>query len=321
MGNKPLISIIVPVYNVERYLSECLDSILSQTFTDFEIIAVDDGSSDNCGKILDEYSQKDKRIKVIHKENGGVSSARNVGLDMASGEYVGFVDPDDKIFPDMYEQLYNEAVTGDYDIVQCGCVKINESGEVVSYIACNEERIYTNVDEALCALFEQVIINSVWSKMYKSDVIKNVRFMHELRVAEDGLFVHNCLMKAQRVKIINKCYYSYLVSDSSVTHSKVSEKVFDNLKVLDMMNDLHRENEYVLKAFKKYSAWLTLNVAFKILGSKMFESEVADVTRRIVELKDVILKGKFSKKEKVFAVLVGIAPKITCRMVSRYLKK
>ena len=105
MNKGPLLSIVVPVYNVEQYLTKCLDSILAQTLTDFEVIAVDDGSPDSCGKILDEYAEKDNRIRVIHKKNGGVSSARNEALDIARGEYIGFVDSDDYIEADMYECL------------------------------------------------------------------------------------------------------------------------------------------------------------------------------------------------------------------------
>ena len=320
MSNKPLLSIIVPVYNVEQYLPRCLDSILAQTFTDFEVIAVDDGSPDNCGQILDEYAQKDKRIKVIHKENGGVSSARNAGLDVAVGEYIGFVDPDDTIFPDMYEHLYSEAVAGNYDIVQCGCIQVNEAGDVIQNLACNEEKEYTNTDDMLCDFFECVIINSVWNKIYRFDIVKNVRFMTELRVAEDGLFVHGCLLKAQKVKIISRCSYCYFISNSSVIHSKPDEKIFDNLVVLDMLYGLHKDNGNVLSSFKKYDAWLTLIIVFKVLNSKLLEYRDSELIQRVVGLKDVILKGKFSKKEKIFTLMLCVAPKITYKLTSLYLK-
>lgn len=114
---KPKISIIVPVYKAEPYLRKCIDSILNQTFKDFELILVDDGSPDRCGEICDEYALKDSRIKIIHKENSGRSSARNVGLDIAQGEYIGFVDSDDWIEPDMYEVLYSKAKIESADII------------------------------------------------------------------------------------------------------------------------------------------------------------------------------------------------------------
>src|ERR1035437_5330472 len=119
MNSFPPISIIVPIYNIERYLSKCIDSILVQTFINFELILVNDGSTDNCGKIINEYAQKDSRIVVIHKKNGGVSSARNAGLDLAQGEYIGWVDADDYIATDMYETLYHLAIDYNADISEC----------------------------------------------------------------------------------------------------------------------------------------------------------------------------------------------------------
>ena len=115
----PKISVIVPVYKVEKYLPECIESVLAQTFTDFELILVDDGSPDNSGKICDDYATRDSRIRVFHKENGGVSSARNLGLDNARGEWIGFVDPDDWIEPDMYEQMYLAGTENNADFVWC----------------------------------------------------------------------------------------------------------------------------------------------------------------------------------------------------------
>ena len=114
----PVISIIVPVYKVEKQLNKCIESILNQTFKDYELILVDDGSPDNCGHICDEYEKKDSRIKVIHKKNGGLSDARNAGLDIALGKYIGFVDSDDIIHPQMYEKLYNCINKSNLDIVQ-----------------------------------------------------------------------------------------------------------------------------------------------------------------------------------------------------------
>lgn len=318
MDNKPLISIIVPVYNVEKYLSKCLDSILAQTFTDFEVIAVDDGSPDNCGKILDEYAQKDERIKVIHKENGGVSSARNAGLDAAQGEYIGFVDPDDTIFPDMYEHLYSEAKSGDYDIVQCGCTKVNSAGDVIDHLVSGLNKEYTSTDDMLCDFFKLVIINSVCNKIFSREVVCDTRFILDLHVLEDGLFVHDCLLKARRVKVTNKSCYCYLMSETSVMHSGINEKVFDNFIALDMLHNLHKENECVLNSFKIYSAWLTLGIMPAILASGLFSERVPELVKRLVDIKDVVLKGNFSKKEKIFTFMLWLAPKTTCRLMSGY---
>lgn len=319
--NKHLISIIVPVYNVEKYLARCLDSILAQTFTDFELIAVDDGSPDNCGKILDEYALKDERVKVIHKENGGVSSARNAGLDAAIGEYIGFVDPDDTIFPDMYEHLYNEAVTGNYDIVQCGCVQVNEAGEVIQNFACNEEKEYTNTDEMLCDFFKCIITNNVWSKVFKSKLFKNIRYRQELRIAEDKLFVHDCLVKTNRLKVTKECKYRYLISESSVIHSEINEKIFDDLNVIDELQKLYKNNKHVLRSFHEDKAKVILNIIFKVLMSQKFFEKLPELKKRVLNVKEIILKGKFSKKEKIFTLMLSIVPKTTCRLATMYLNR
>jgi len=128
----PKISIIVPVYNVELYLGKCIDSILNQTFSGFELILVNDGSLDNCGSICDSFAKLDRRVKVIHKGNGGLSSARNAGLEIACGEYIGFVDSDDYIERQMYETLYNQATETSSDIVVCDFYMIDENGKILN---------------------------------------------------------------------------------------------------------------------------------------------------------------------------------------------
>ncbi|HDV0860284.1 TPA: glycosyltransferase, partial [Enterococcus faecalis] len=125
----PKISIIVPVYNVEKYLEKCVRSILAQTFTDFELILVDDGSPDSSGAMCDQFAEQDQRVKVIHKENGGLSDARNAGIEIATGEYLGFVDSDDYIADDMYELLYTNIVKEDADLSICGIYDVYEGKE------------------------------------------------------------------------------------------------------------------------------------------------------------------------------------------------
>ena len=138
---KPLVSIIVPIYNVEPYLKKCIDSIINQTLTNIEIILVNDGSTDNCGKIIDEYAKKDNRIIALHKENGGQASARNMGLDIASGKYIGFVDSDDLIDKEMYKVLYDEAEKNIADLVICDFKKVNENYKIKKDSVFQEKNI------------------------------------------------------------------------------------------------------------------------------------------------------------------------------------
>ena len=139
-----LISIIVPIYNVEKYLKQCIESIISQTYRNIEIILVDDGSPDNCGKICDEYSQKDKRIIVLHKENGGLSDARNKGIDIAKGDYLTFVDSDDFVNIDYIEKLYNSIKFNNTKLAQCGISKVDENNEIIEKLNYEKNQIKTS---------------------------------------------------------------------------------------------------------------------------------------------------------------------------------
>ena len=143
----PKISIIVPVYNVEQYINRCIDSLLGQTLKDIEIILVDDGSPDQCPQICDEYARKDSRIKVIHKKNNGLGYARNSGLELATGEYIAFVDSDDYVNINMYEKLYNETINNNFDIVYCGFIVENKDKS--TYEEKKKDRILQTRNEIL----------------------------------------------------------------------------------------------------------------------------------------------------------------------------
>ena len=181
----PVISVIVPVYHVEKYLPHCLDSILAQTFTDFELILVDDGSPDNCGAICDEYAEKDKRIRVIHKENGGVATARNAALDIAQGEYIAFIDSDDYIAEDWFQALYSAMVRDNSDMVYADCTHVDEEGHELKKIIF-EKGVYffsTNYD------YQEFIVRKLLTtkidgyaslKFYKNSIIQE----HHIRVPE-----------------------------------------------------------------------------------------------------------------------------------------
>ena len=253
----PKISIIVPVYNVEKYLRKCVDSILNQTFKDFELILVDDGSTDSSGKICDEYNLKDNRIKVIHKENGGLSSARNAGLDIAQGEYIGFVDSDDWIELDMYEELYKICKENDADV---GIVGINYGGASEKKKSKKIE-IYSNK-----LILDDLVYNKgkeitwpAWNKLWLKKVIGESRFK-EGRIYEDGLFLYSLSSKIKKVAKIDYEAYNYRMDNESITRSKISKKQVDFLyNTLDIykflplpykeemfIRDLIRYTEYIL---------------------------------------------------------------------------
>lgn len=219
---KPKISIIVPIYNVEEYLPKCIDSILAQTLTEFELILVDDGTPDNSGKICDEYAKKDNRIKVIHKENGGVSSARNIGVDAACGEYIGFVDPDDYIRNDMYEVLYELCVKSNSEI---GICKLGR--EIDGTIINKEEDINIkelNNIEGMRELFKGVLYRfSLCNKLFKRNCFNNVRFP-EGRIHEDLSTTYKLFANVEKCVYTTYDGYIYVKRENSILTSTYNEK-------------------------------------------------------------------------------------------------
>ncbi|MDR1554903.1 MAG: glycosyltransferase family 2 protein [Campylobacteraceae bacterium] len=201
--NKPLVSVIVPVYNVEKYLRKCLDSIINQTYKNLEIILVDDGSPDNCGKICDECALKDKRVKVIHKTNGGQSSARNMGLDIAKGEYIAFVDSDDWIDEGMYEELVCIAQKETTDIVISGFYKVEKDG--ISLFKKNLDT--SSKDKVLQQFFTDWYPSYLYNQFYKAKLFKNLKFT--AIKFEDLFIMPSLILRAKKIFFTPKAYYYY----------------------------------------------------------------------------------------------------------------
>ena len=224
-----LISIIVPVYKVEKYLDKCIESIVNQTYKNLEIILVDDGSPDNCGVMCDAWAEKDSRIKVIHKENGGLSDARNAGMEIATGKYIGFVDSDDCIAPEMYELLHGRIVADGSDIAACGVEMVWEDG--------TESRMLTRQGDCVldtCAAMEAVIDESwlkqpVWYKLYKTDLVRDIRFPVG-KYHEDVFWTWRAVARAAKVSVFDTPCYFYLQRSSSIMGEKYSLKRLDGLE-------------------------------------------------------------------------------------------
>lgn len=221
-----VISIIVPIYNVEKYIHRCIDSILVQTFTNFELILVDDGSTDNCLEICNEYALKDSRIKVVHKENGGVCSARNTALDIAQGEYIGFVDSDDWIEKDMYETLYYLSMKYETDVVECDILFVNDRDDNIDKCA-NVEVQTGNRYFALERIMKISFSNVVWNKLYKRNIFENLRFPGVKRF-EDVYITYKIILQSKKYVYTNKKMYHYYQHSNSLCHvSKYSIEVLE----------------------------------------------------------------------------------------------
>lgn len=230
-----MISVIIPVYKVERYLEKCIESIQKQTFKDLEIILIDDGSPDKCGKICDDFADKDKRIKVIHKTNEGLSIARNTGLQYATGEYVTFVDSDDYISMTCFEKMITAIKKYQADIVMCGTMCVDEDGKILSQDIFEEGKIYKG--EKIVDEFVLSLKTAVWNKLFRKKILINSEFPKNRIHGEDLVFITSFLSpETQLVTIAEKGYY-YVKHAGSITTKGFSHKSFDEVYCKDVAYD------------------------------------------------------------------------------------
>lgn len=221
-----MISVIVPVYNVEKYLRQCMDSILNQTLRDIEVICVDDGSTDASAGILDRYAEMDRRVKVIHKENGGLVSARKTGLKAAKGVYIGYVDSDDWIEPDMYEKLLAVLADGKADIAMCG--RFEDTGNVSKAVYHGMPGGYYDKEALLEKVYPGMIVNGaffawgifpgVWDKLFRRDKLEPFQMAVDERITmgEDAACTYPAVLNADGIYILHECLYHYRQSASSM---------------------------------------------------------------------------------------------------------
>lgn len=254
----PKISIIVPVYNAEKYLNRCIDSILSQSLKDFEVLLIDDGSTDKSGTICDEYAKKDNRIRVFHKENGGVSSARNVGLDEAKGEYISFIDSDDWVVPIYLAELLS-LYHGNIDLTECSYIYYGNE-----QILFKTEFVETDSESYLEKLFQnkRFYEGFLWVKLFKATLITNLRFDSKLAYNEDRVFIAQYVLKCRKVATTQNCLYYY-----DNTHANAMSKlgsVIDNKTITELdsyrfLLKLPDFSENIKKAISKYAQHILLN--------------------------------------------------------------
>ena len=219
MKEEKKISIIIPIYNVEKYLPACVESILQQTYKNLEVILVDDGSPDRCPVICDELAQKDERIRVIHQKNKGLSGARNTGIDNAQGDYLIFVDSDDTVEQTLVEELYTYAEKWNCAIVACGRNYIFEDGQIVCKIAHDESKVY-GFEEAMQEMNSFRLFDmSAWAKIYRKELFEDIRFP-EGKLSEDYYIMYKLFDKAQTIGYVAKPLYNYLQRQSSISRNK-----------------------------------------------------------------------------------------------------
>lgn len=245
------LSVIVPVYNGEKYIEDCLNSIMNQTYKDLQIIVVNDGSTDNTKSILSDISKRDSRIQIIDKENGGVSSARNVGLEYATKDCITFVDDDDTVDLDMYELLMNYIDEG-YDIAHCGYKKISK--EKVKLVNGTGKIIIQNNVEALeCLISGKLFVGSLCNKVYKRSLFKGIKLDETLKINEDVLMNYEVFKNSKKTIFIDEAKYNYFERDeSSCKNTNNIKKSQDCLKVANLIKKDLNNSELEQAASEKY---------------------------------------------------------------------
>lgn len=229
--SSPRISVIIPIYNVEKYLERCVDSVLAQTFTDIELILVDDGSTDSSSAMCDAFAAEDDRIRVIHKQNGGLSDARNAGIEAAAGEYIGFVDSDDYIDADMYEFLYGIAQKENADVAMCELYHCYAGKDIFRHSADYYE-VTDSIGAVRCVLESKITSVTAVNKLYRKELFANLRF-RKGKTAEDAFIMVDLLSKAKTVVITNAQKYYYFHREGSITTKPFNTRDLDAVEAYE----------------------------------------------------------------------------------------
>lgn len=304
-----LISVIVPVYKVEKYLNQCVESIVNQTYKNLEIILVDDGSPDNCPAMCDAWAKKDNRIVVIHQENGGASSARNVGLDIMRGDYVGFVDSDDFIELDMFECLLNAMISEDADLVCCGRRIVDERGIVQHDCYTHERKNYRNIDIVKSLFYGIDFDDAMWDKLYKRDFFDNVRFPIG-EVNEETVLLVKKLVSLNSMVHLGVAKYYYRYNTQGVTKSKYTSKMGIVINHLYEIKDfVIRETPNLLPDYyflqARYSRNQLISIYLSKGAKKEFYNDYKTYRKMLIESMKYVMKSKvIPKKDKIHMILL-----------------
>lgn len=257
---KPLISIIIPVYKVEKYLEKCIKSVLSQTYKNLQIILVDDGSPDNCGNICDDYARVDNRIEVIHKANGGLSDARNVGLKAARGEYIGFVDSDDYVSNEMFENLYNTLISNDVDVSICNFYIVIDNKNIIKN-ADNGVKIYNKLEILKEILLDKKIQSYAWNKLYKRELFKDIEYPVGKKYEDIGTTFY-ILEKCSKISVSGSPEYYYITRGDSIVNNNTEGTVIDYISLISDRYDYIDKKYKELKKYNDFYITKTLITAY-----------------------------------------------------------
>lgn len=306
---KDLVSIIVPIYNVEKYLKKCIDSLLKQSYSNTEIILIDDGSTDRSPEICDEYMQKDARIKVVHKINGGLSDARNNGIKISEGKYITFVDSDDYLDEHYIEMLYRVIYESNADIVISGIKDYYEGKEIEEDINNINYKILTKEETYKRMLLQQGMDVNACGKLYKKHIFDNLNYPKGM-LYEDIQIIDKVIEKSNIITYTEYKGYNYLQRTGSIMYGKMSEKrmslINKTQELIELMKEKYPKN--VKAAIKRY-VYCNFHVLGRSILDSNFKNESEKIRKNILNYKKNIFKEKiYTKKEKIatFILIMGL---------------
>lgn len=305
----PKISIIVPVFCAENQIGACIDSLINQTLRDIEIILVDDGSTDYSGKICDSYAERDARIHVIHRQNGGVSSARNAGLEIVRGDFIGFVDSDDTVERDMYEYLLEKAESCTADVVQCGMLLEND--KITTVLFSPKDDIIRYGKESLDKEFFRYFSGSSCTKLYRKTAINDLRYDSSLPIGEDMRFNLDALLYSSCTVIAQKAKYRYIQRENSACHAIPTRKSLTSYKkMLDEAAKDFATHTEIAEFITVQTVKNALDVCSKATryGNGEFDDLFAAARADIIRLKKSLKRNSLSAKDKLKVTLVSNFP-------------
>ena len=315
----PLISVIVPVYNVEAYLDRCVQSIADQTYRNLEIILVDDGSPDNCGAMCDAWAEKDSRIRVIHKENGGLSDARNAGMAAASGEYLGFVDSDDYIAPEMYQLLYTHICENACDISACGVELVYEDGTEPRMLTGPGSRVLNRSGAMEAMIRESWLKQPVWYKLYRADRVRDLLFPVG-KYHEDVFWSWQAVAAADRVAVFDTPCYFYVQRSGSIMGEGYS------LKRLDAVEAKLQRQTWLEERFPELAEEGRINLLFTCLyhGQMALKHLHGEEKRKAMTVLKAVVsdfsalcgtqKNPLSLTRRCWLAMAAVSFPLTCRL-------
>lgn len=296
-----LITVVIPIYNVEQYVGKCLDSLLNQTYSDIELICVDDGSTDDSSNILDIYADKDSRIKAIHKKNEGVSIARNYGIELAKGKYIAFVDSDDFVADNYIECLVHEMNENNVDLIVCGHIRVKSDKQTLVFgykdgiYYSGTKVFYRYLSSCLEACYP-------WNKLFRTDIIQKNAIMFETGIhpGEDLLFVMHYIKYIRTARFINKFLYYYVDSSSSVMNRNRGKSVYTNYlkqenpvrKLIEDSDGLYRESCLVRLYGVLVCMYYNLIIYHEGVSTEDLKAEISKIQSIVLESKVLSVKTK-----------------------------